>query len=139
MSAAPAHALSSTPGGSQAPSAPQAGGQEYGLAVAAHTQPVISYLRVPGSAVAGRPPRVLVRLDEKGVGTVYLVVKIVSLATYHSAVVADMRWSHTGRTLSVAWPAGARLAAGTYQVTVSAHDHRGANLLRLAHSSGRAT
>jgi murein DD-endopeptidase MepM/ murein hydrolase activator NlpD len=54
-------------------------------------------------------------------------------------VLADMGWSHTGRTLAVRWPASASLAAGTYQVSVSAHDHRGGKLLRLAHSSGRAT
>jgi Peptidase family M23 len=136
---APALALAGDPGGSQAPSAPAAGGTEYGLALSAHPQPVISLLRVPSAAVAGRPPRVTLRLDEKGVGTVYLQVRIVNLATRHSAVVANMGWSHTGRTLAVAWPDSATLAPGSYHVAVSAHDHRGANLLRRAHSSGRAT
>jgi murein DD-endopeptidase MepM/ murein hydrolase activator NlpD len=50
-----------------------------------------------------------------------------------------MGWVHTGRRLSVAWPSSARLGAGTYRVTVSAHDHQGVNLLRSAHSSGVAT
>jgi hypothetical protein len=139
IASAPANALPGISGGSQAPSAPAAGGQEYGLAVVPRAQPLISFLHVPSAAVAGRPPRVTLRLDEKGVGTVYLQVRIVDIATHHSAVLADMGWSHTGRTLAVAWPASASLSAGSYQVRVSAHDHRGANLLRRAHSSGLAT
>jgi hypothetical protein len=139
IASAPAHALPGTSGGSQAPAAPAAGGQQYGLAIAPHSQPVVSFLRVPSSAVAGRPPKVTLRLDEKGVGTLYLQVRIVNLATHHSAVVADLGWSHTARTLTVAWPSSATLSAGSYQVRVSAHDHHGANLLRRAHSSGEAT
>jgi hypothetical protein len=139
VAGAPAQALAGNPGGSQAPSAPTAGGQEYGLAVPAQSHPVISLLRVPSSATAGRPPRVTVRLEEKGVATVYLQVRIVDLATRHTAVLADMGWSHTGRTLTLAWPSSAALSSGSYQVRVSAHDHRGANLVRRAHSSGEAT
>jgi hypothetical protein len=139
ISSAPAHALAGDPGGSQAPSAPAAGGREYGLAVAPQVRPVISLLRVPSGAVAGRPPRVALRLDEKGVRTVYLQVRIVNLATRHSAVIADMGWSHTGRTLNVAWPSSATLSAGSYQVRVTVRDHHGASLLRRAHSSGEAT
>jgi murein DD-endopeptidase MepM/ murein hydrolase activator NlpD len=73
------------------------------------------------------------------VGTVYLQVKIINLATHHSSVVATMGWAHTGRTLTVAWPTSATLAAGSYQVSVSAHDHHGGTLLRRAHTSGEAT
>jgi biotin carboxyl carrier protein len=122
---APSLASAGTGGGVQAPSVPQAGGSEYGIPV-----------RVV--AEAGRPPTITLRLDEQGVGTVYLQVKVINLATHHSSLVASMGWSHTGRTLTVAWPAGAQLAAGSYQVSVSAHDHRGATLLRRAHSSGVA-
>ncbi|HEY4452542.1 MAG TPA: M23 family metallopeptidase [Solirubrobacteraceae bacterium] len=139
IASAPAHALPGNSGGAQAPGAPAAGGQQYGLAIAPQAQPVVSFLHVPSSAVAGRPPKVTLRLDEHGVGTLYVQVRIVNLATQHSAVVADMGWSHTARTLSVAWPPSATLSAGSYQVRVSAHDHRGANLLRRAHSSGEAT
>jgi hypothetical protein len=139
IASAPAQATAGEPGGAQAPSAPKAGGIEYGLAAGAQAQPVISLLHMPSTAVAGRPPMALLRLDEKGVGTVYLQVRIVSLATHHSAVLADIGWSHTGRTLTVAWPASASLSPGSYEVRVSAHDHRGANLLRRAHSSGLAT
>jgi murein DD-endopeptidase MepM/ murein hydrolase activator NlpD len=125
----------------QAPSAPQAGGSEYGVSVRVVQvpRPVISALRVPTSATAGRPPKVTLRLEETGVETVYVQVKVINLATHHSSLVATMGWSHTGRTLTVAWPAGAQLAAGSYQVSVSVHDHRDATLLRRAHSSGEAS
>lgn len=133
-------ASAGTGGGVQAPSAPQAGGSEYGISVRAAQapRPVISALHVPTNATAGRPPKVTLRLDEPGVGTVYLQVKVINLATHHSSVVATMGWSHTGRALVVAWPAGAQLAVGSYELSVSAHDHRGATLLRRAHSSGEA-
>jgi hypothetical protein len=139
LGGAPALARAEDPGGAQAPAAPKAGGIQYGLAVRPRAPLMITALHVPTSGLAGRPPRVTLRLDEKGVGTVYLQVRIINLATHHSSVLAEMGWSHTGRTLVVRWPASASLAAGTYQVSVSAHDHQGANLLRLAHSSGRAT
>jgi biotin carboxyl carrier protein len=135
----PAFALPGEPGGSPAPSAPTSGGSEYGLATVARARPAITFLRAPSTALAGRPPKVTLRLDEKGVATVYVRVSIINLATRHSSVVASMGWSHTGRTLTVAWPAGATIAAGSYQVSVSAHDHRGGSLLRGAHSSGRST
>ena len=41
--------------------------------------------------------------------------------------------------MTVTWPSSATLAPGAYQVSVSAHDHRGAALLRGAHSSGEAS
>ncbi len=135
----PASALTGAPGGTQAPSSQQAGGIEYGVSVAPSPRPVISALMVPASSLAGAPPKVTVRLDEKGVGTVYLGVTITSLATHHAAVVTNMGWSHTGRTLLVRWPRGATLAPGSYQVSASAHDHHGGSLLRRAHSSGEAT
>ena len=137
---APAGASAGTGGGVQAPSAPQSGGSEYGVPadVAAGPRPVISALNVPASATAGRPPKVTLRLNEQGVGTVYVQVKVINLATHHSSLVSTMGWSHTGRTLTVQWPAGAQLAVGGYEVSVNAHDHHGGTLLRRAHSSGEA-
>ncbi len=128
-------------GGTQAPSESQTGGSEYGVLgrVAQGPRPVISDLRVPTSAIAGPAPKVTLRLTEQGVGTVYLQVKVINLATHHSSLVATMGWSHTGRTLTVAWPVGARLAVGSYVLSVSVHDHRGRTLLRKAHSSGEAS
>jgi murein DD-endopeptidase MepM/ murein hydrolase activator NlpD len=141
--AAPALGLSGVPGGAQAPSepsAPLAGGSEYGVpALVQAVRPVVSRLVVPKTATAGRPPRVLLRIDEKGVGTVYVQVLVTNLATHAVATTATLAWSHTGRTLSVRWPAGATLTPGSYQVSVVAHDHHGGTLLRKAHSSGVAS
>src|ERR1700686_2421471 len=87
---APALALKGAPGGAQAPSSPQAGAIEYGVAAPPPPRPVISALNVPTSGLAGPPPRITLRLDEKGVGTVYLQIRITNLATHRSAVVANM-------------------------------------------------
>ncbi len=138
---APAFAISGAPGGARAPSTQLAGGSQFGVVVrsSTSTRPLLSVLHVPSSAIAGSPPAITLRLDERGVGTVYVQVKVISLATHHSALVATIGWSHTGRTLSVSWPAGAQLAQGSYEVRVSARDHHGATLLRSAHSSAQAT
>jgi len=125
-------------GGVQAPSAPQAGGSEYGVLTRTGSRPVVSELSVPSSATAGRPPRVVLRIDEPGVGTVDVTVAINNLTTGRSAIVARMGWVHTGRTLTVGWPRGASLPDGVYHVSVSAHDHHGGSLERTAHSSGVA-
>ncbi len=137
--AASAAALTGAPGGAQAPSSPQAGGIEYGVAAAPPLRPVISALSVPTSGLAGPPPKVTLRVDERGVGTVYLQISVTNLATHRAAVVANMGWTHTGHTIVARWPLGAALAPGSYQVSVSAHDHHGMTLLRRAHSSGEAT
>jgi murein DD-endopeptidase MepM/ murein hydrolase activator NlpD len=138
--AAPALALSGVPGGAQAPSAPLAGGSEYGVPARVQAvRPVVTRLVVPKTAIAGRPPRVLLRVDEKGVGTVYVQVLVTNLVTHAVAATATLAWSHTGRTLSVRWPAGAALSPGSYQVSVVAHDHHSGTLLRRAHSSGEAS
>jgi murein DD-endopeptidase MepM/ murein hydrolase activator NlpD len=107
--------------------------------IAPSVHPALTSIHVPAGATAGPPPPVTLRIDERGVGTVYVQVKVISLATHHSTVVATMGWSHTARTLTIAWPAGAQLAPGGYEVSVSAHDHLGATLLRKAHSSVYAT
>ena len=128
-------------GVAQAPSQSQTGGSEYAAPgrLAQAPRPVLSALRSPTSATAGPPPKVTLRLQEQGVGTVYLQVKVINLATHHSSLVATMGWSHTGRTLTVAWPAGSLLAAGSYLLSVSAHDHHGRTLLLGAHGSGEAS
>jgi murein DD-endopeptidase MepM/ murein hydrolase activator NlpD len=138
LGAAPAHA--GAVGGAVAPSAPLSGGSEYGVSSASAVQrPVVTALSVPSASVPGRPPRVTLRIDEPHVRTVSLQVAVHDLATRKRAIVANMGWVHTGRTLAVVWPRGARLKAGTYHVSVSAHDHHAGNLKRTAHSSGVAT
>ncbi|HEX7609379.1 MAG TPA: M23 family metallopeptidase [Solirubrobacteraceae bacterium] len=138
---APASALSGVPGGAQAPSAPQTGGSEFGVParVLVRPRPIVSRLSVPRSAAAGVPPRATLALEEAGVGTVYVTLVIISVATRRTVLSTVLGWQRTGRTLSVRWPASARLAAGAYRLSVSAHDHRGGTLLRNSHSSGAAT
>jgi Peptidase family M23 len=126
-------------GGAQAPSAPLSGGSEYGLARATVRHPVVTSLSAPATAVPGRPPHVTFRIDEVHVGTVDATVAINDLSTRRPAVVASMGWVHTGRTLTVSWPRGAALKAGSYHVSVSAHDHQNHSLARSAHSSGVST
>ena len=138
-SASPALAISGAPGGAEAPAAPQAGGSEFGTPLSGSLAPVVTALSIPGTAAPGPPPRVTLRIEERGTATVYVQVAVYNLLTRKRALLATMGWSHTGRTLSVAWPAGARLAAGSYHVSVSAHDHHGRSLLRRAHTSGVAT
>ncbi len=128
-----AMALKGEPGGT---ASPQGGGSQYGVPTL--PRPVVGELRVPATAVPGRPPKVTVRVEEKGVGTVSMRVLITDMASRRTVVTARMGWVHTGRAMSVSWPSATRLSAGRYQVTVSAHDHHNGNLLRSAHSSGYA-
>jgi Peptidase family M23 len=128
-------------GGTQAPSAPAAGGAEYGVLTLAPTsqRPVVRELNVPSAAPAGRPPHVTLQIDEPGVGTVSVRVAVVDLSTRRPVLVVQMGWVHTGRRVSVSWPRGARLRPGSYHVSLTAHDHHSGALLRRAHASGVAT
>jgi hypothetical protein len=139
LAAAPASAVTGQPGGAQAPSSSQAGGSQFGVAApSAGVRPIVSSLSVPVSAVAGRPPRVSFRITESGVGTVDAEVTLRVLSTERLAVLARLGWVHTGRTVTVAWPASAKLTPGSYVLSLIAHDHRGVGLMRRAHSSGVA-
>lgn len=133
-----AFALAGEPGGATAPASEKSGGSEFGVP-ASVTRPVVSELVVPTNGLPGRPPKVTLRVLERGVGTVYMRVLITNLSSHRTAVIATPGWVHTTRLLTVAWPSSARLTAGVYKVTVSAHDHHNGNLLRSAHSSGEAT
>jgi biotin carboxyl carrier protein len=128
-------------GGAQAPSAPLAGGSEYGVSTPPPVadRPVVRELSVPTAAPTGRPPRVALRIDEHGGGTVAAQVAVYDLSTRKLLILVNMGWVYTGRTLTVSWPRSATLGPGSYHVGLSAHDHRGRTLLRRAHSSGVAT
>jgi murein DD-endopeptidase MepM/ murein hydrolase activator NlpD len=117
------------------------GGSEYGppTSAIATPRPVVSELSVAGTAPAGRPPRVVLRIDEQGVGTVAVQVMVTRLATRARVVAVSLGWVHTGRALTVAWPRSTTLSPGSYQVSVTGHDHHGGTLLRGAHSSGVAS
>jgi biotin carboxyl carrier protein len=136
----PAAALAGGAGGVQAPSAALAGGSQYGLAAQppAPARPVVSELAVPSAAVAGRPPRVALRIDESGVRTVLVQLAVTDLSTRRAVINVGLGWVRTGQMLTVSWPRGAMLGPGSYHVAVSAHDHSGATVLRRAHSSGVA-
>jgi murein DD-endopeptidase MepM/ murein hydrolase activator NlpD len=146
---APGYASGGTPapttreggsGGARSPTVALSGGSEYGVYTQAVStaRPVVSQLSVPGTAVPGRPPRVALRIDETGVGTVNVGVTVTDLATGRLAIAVGMGWVRTGRTVTVRWPRGATLKPGSYEVSLSAHDHRSGTLLRRAHSSGVA-
>jgi murein DD-endopeptidase MepM/ murein hydrolase activator NlpD len=141
LAPAPALAQGQASGGVQAPSAPLAGGSEYGVVAqsGATQRPVVQELRVPRSATAGRPPRVALRIDEAGVGSVQVRVTVIDLSTRRPMIAVAMGWVPTGRTVTVLWPRGATLKPGNYQVTLTARDHGGGMLLRRAHSSGQAS
>jgi murein DD-endopeptidase MepM/ murein hydrolase activator NlpD len=132
-------AQAGTNGGAQAPSAPLSGGSEYGLVSASVPHPVVTSLIVPATSLPGRPPQVTLRIDEPRVGTVYATVAINDLSTRKPATVVNLGWVRTARTLTVRWPRAARLTAGTYHVSVSAHDRQRHSLTRSAHSSGVST
>src|SRR2546421_9835445 len=138
--AAPTSALAGAPGGTPAPSSPRAGGSEFGApAHVSRLRPVVSRLSVPRTATAERMPRVTLRLEEPGVETVAARVTVTDLSTRARVVSVPLGWVHTRRTLTVGWPSRAVLAPGSYQVTVTAYDHHGGTLVRLAHAPGVAT
>ena len=131
-------ARASGAGAAEAPSAPLAGGSEYGVRMAP-PQPVVTVFTVPATAPPGRPPRVALRIDERGVATVNVRVSVHDLSTRRAVAVLRLGWVRTARTVVVSWPRRIRLAPGIYHVSLSANDHHGGNLLRRAHSSGVAT
>jgi murein DD-endopeptidase MepM/ murein hydrolase activator NlpD len=105
---------------------------------ASSLRPVVALLSVPKTAIAGRPPRVSLRVNETGVASVDVQVDVEALPAHKAVIVASLGWVRTGRTLTVTWPANATLTPGGYRLSVSAHDRRGATLRRGAHTSGEA-
>ena len=141
VASAQAQAISGAPGGSAAPSESQSSSvRKTGAALVpyrpAGAHPVLTALSVPRTSGPGKPPKVTLKVTEPGVGTVYVKVKITPLAgTPGTAVLARLGWVHTERTLTVTWPSGAKLAAGSYHVLVTGQDHNRAALVELAHIS----
>src|SRR2546427_4612520 len=138
---AAASAAAQNPGGVQAPSAPLAGGSEYGMITRAASarRPRISELSVPRTAAPGRPPRVRLRIDEAGVRTVNVQLLVISLSSHRAVVTASLGWVRTGRSIAVAWPRGSRLRTGSYQVRLSVRDHGLGAPRHVAHSSAAAS
>ncbi|HEY3864467.1 MAG TPA: M23 family metallopeptidase [Solirubrobacteraceae bacterium] len=137
---AAASAAAEATGGTRAPVAPPAGGGDRGaVKTATAERPVVSALGVPSTAPAGKPPKVTLRIDERGVSTVDARVTVADSSTRRTVIATSLGWVHTGRTVTVGWPRGATLKPGRYSVTVNAHDDRSRTLLRGMHSSGEAS
>jgi hypothetical protein len=127
-------------GGAQAPSAPTAGGSEYGVSTGppVATRPVLSEFAVPSHAVAGGPPRIVLRVDEPGTPSVRARVVFLSLPHHRAALRLDLGDIVTGHAQALAWPRRTTLGPGSYLVQFHAYDARGATLLRQAHAAARA-
>jgi murein DD-endopeptidase MepM/ murein hydrolase activator NlpD len=144
---APAAHADENPGGAAAPATPSSlaagvavspartGGSAYG---AVSARPTVGWLHVPASASEGVPPPVTFEVDEPGVASLAVRVTVNDLSTRQAVIVASQGWVAAGRVLAVRWPAGARLRAGSYHVSIAAHDRHHGNLVRRARSSGVA-
>jgi murein DD-endopeptidase MepM/ murein hydrolase activator NlpD len=102
-------------------------------------RPLVGLLEVPASAPAGSPPRVVLEIVETGIPAVLTRVTVTSLATRRPVLVVPLGWIRTERLITVRWPVDAKLAAGSYHVSLTAKDVHGATLWRRTHSSGVAT
>ncbi len=136
--AAAAGALADQPGGVAAPVSPQAGGSQFGVP-ASVARPELSYLTLPSTATAGRPPRIVLELVEPHTASVFLRVLMIDLHSRRTVLTAQMGWVPTSHRFAVVWPHGAQIGAGTYRVTVSSHDRHNGNIIRNARISGEAT
>ena len=101
-------ARASAAGAAKAPSAPLAGGSEYGVRLAP-SQPVVTLFSVPATAPPGPLPRVALRIDERGVATVNVRVSVHDLSTRRAVAVLRLGWVRTARTVVVSWPRRVRL------------------------------
>ncbi len=142
IAAAPARAASTGGADAEAPAAAPvatpvaaSGGVQVPLEVA---RPVVGELRVPSSSACCAPPRVSLRIEEAGVATVHVGVRIIAASARTPVIAVPLGWVRTGRTLAVSWPRSSRLAPGGYRVTVTARDHHDGKLLRSAREPGEA-
>ena len=127
-------------GGTPAPS--ETGGSEYGAALAkVHpVRPVASVFTVnPKVVVAPRLPRLRVRVDQPGAGTVRARLVFLPQTPGAGVVRVDAGSIPTGKRLAVNWPAGSVLAPGTYKVQLIVRGLGNAVLARSARASGKTT
>jgi murein DD-endopeptidase MepM/ murein hydrolase activator NlpD len=135
-------AMKDTPGGVSAPATQPAvvggaGSQPRSAPSArpAAEHPTLSELAIARSPKPGPPPALTLAVQDAAGSSVDLQVAIESRSSTHAAVLAKLGWVLPGRTLTVAWPRGARLAAGTYRLLVSGRDRRGQSLERGARTA----
>jgi murein DD-endopeptidase MepM/ murein hydrolase activator NlpD len=117
------------------------GGTEYGQPVAPSRdpRPVASLLKVTSVVTEGRAlPSVRLRIEQKGVRTVRARLVLWPARRAGTVLRVDLGRVRTGRVVTVAWPKGTSLRAGTYTVRLHAKGPDGAPLLRRAKAPGRA-
>jgi biotin carboxyl carrier protein len=121
-------------------SATRAGGAEYGALAGTSPgpAPVVSVFEVPSTVVAGKPPRVRVRVDSPHAGTVHVKVILFQSSAREALISINLGWVRTARTITVRWPRGTRLQEGTYELAVGVHGHRVGPAHAFAHASRSA-
>lgn len=122
------------------PRSGEAGGTEYGSALASSGRPVASRFRIaPNRVVAGAAlPRIVLRLDEAGVPLLRARVVLWPLGGGR-VVRLDLGRVRTGVLLRPAWARGTVLEPGRYVARVHASDPAGRTLLRKRRAPGRST
>lgn len=124
----------SAPLGGAAATATATGGQPYAAKRSDAPQaPTLSALSVAPRAKPGPPPKVTLKLEDPSGESVNVQVALQSRASAHTSITAHVGWVPSGRTAAVAWPKGAKLAAGSYRLLVSGRDRRGEALRAGAH------
>lgn len=130
-------------GGAPAPSS--AGGTEFGAVIPARARrakrPSATVFRVAPRRVTegASPPRVTVRIDQRGVKRVRARLVFWPLRGKGRVLRIDLGRVRTGRSVDARWPANAALAAGRYEVRLHARGPGGGRLLRRARAAGKAT
>jgi hypothetical protein len=111
------------------------GGAGYGAAL--NRQPVALRFAVsPRKLRADRAPRIVMHIDEPGVRTVR--ARVVFRAPGGKLLEVKLGDVTTGRDVRGAWPSGARLAPGSYRVSLHVTDAAGQVLARKGNLRGTA-
>src|SRR3954469_2462668 len=135
LAVAPATAAASAGGASYPDSG---GGTAYGAA--STSRPTVASFRVAARVREGRLPLVRFRIDEPGGDAVSVRIAVLPLGGHTRGPLSiPLGRQATGRTVTVSWPRGTRIAAGRWLVRLHAVDGLGRTLVRPAYASGRAT
>ncbi len=128
-------------GAASAPTYPRPGGAEFGQPngrpSAAH--PVATVFRIGRHTLTeGVPPRLAIRINQRGVRAVTARVVFRPIGASGSIVRVELGRVRTGLLLHPAWPGDAVLKPGRYVVSLHAAGPAGGQLLRRASASGKA-
>jgi murein DD-endopeptidase MepM/ murein hydrolase activator NlpD len=128
-------------GAASAPSYPRPGGAEFGQPngrpSAAH--PIATVFRIGRHTITeGVPPRLAIRINQRGVRAVTARVVFRPIGTSGSVVRVELGRVRTGLLLHPAWPSASVLKPGRYVVSLHAAGPAGGQLLRRASASGKA-